>query len=267
MSPLPKPSWRLTALAAVSLNLSLATSAISPLLPTIRHDTGLSAADGGLLITIPLFCMGSLAPLAPRLARRFGAEHVITVGLAVLVASMLLRSAPGIAALFCGTLLLGASASGNVLMPGVIKRHFGQRSGPVIGLYSTAGLAGSVLGAGATVPLMRATGLSWRATLALWAVVTALALLIWLRRMNRNDSSDGTLPVPVLPELRNLFHDNLAWQVALYYGVQNLVYNGGAAWFPSLFVAHGVPQSDAGLLLAIVSLTGMIATFAVPVLA
>ncbi len=267
MSPRPRTIWRVAALAAIPLNLSLATSAISPLLPTIRHEMGISAAVGGLLTTIPLFCMGSLAPLAPRLARRFGAERVIAVGLVVTTASTLLRSAPGIAALFCGTLLLGASASGNVLMPGVIKRRFGHRTGPMIGLYSTAGLVGSVLGAGATVPLMHATGWSWRATLALWASVAAVTLLIWLPQMNATNASDTPLAVRAYPRLRHLYRDYLAWQVALYYGVQNLIYNGTAAWLPSLFVAHGVSQSDAGLLLAMVNLTGMSATLAVPVLA
>lgn len=185
----------------------------------------------------------------------------------MLITSMLVRSVPGIGALFCGTLLLGASASGYVLVPGVIKRRFGSRTGPVIGLYSTGGLMGSVLGAGATVPLMHATGLSWRATLALWATIVAVTLFLWLRQMNGTVAIDASLPVPVYPASRHLYRDHLAWQVALYYGMQNLVYNATAAWLPSVFVAHGVSQSSAGLLLAMVSLTGMVTTFSVPVLA
>ena len=267
MSRWPRTIWQVGALAAIPLNLSLATSAISPLLPTIRRETGISAAVGGLLTTIPLLCMGVLAPLAPRLARRFGVEHVIAAGLVVLMTSMLVRSVPGIAALFGGTLLLGASASGYVLVPGVIKRRFGPRHGPVIGLFSTGGLVGSVLGAGATVPLMHATGLSWRATLAVWAVVAMVTLFIWLPQMGSTVASDAQLQVPAYPALRHLYRDHLAWQVALYYGMQNLIYNGAAAWLPSLFVAHGVSQSTAGLLLATVSLTGMATTFSVPVLA
>ena len=49
--------------------------------------------------------------------------------------------------------------------------------------------------------------------------------------------------------------------------MQTVVYNAAAAWMPSVFVAHGVSQSEAGLLLAVVNLTGMITTFTVPVLA
>jgi cyanate permease len=70
----PRRVWLVTAIVALSLNLCLATSTIAPLLPTIRRDTGLSASTVGLLATIPLICFGALAPLAPRLARRFGAH-------------------------------------------------------------------------------------------------------------------------------------------------------------------------------------------------
>jgi CP family cyanate transporter-like MFS transporter len=62
---------------------------------------------------------------------QFGAERTIALALVVLVASILLRSAPSIAALFCGTLLLGAAVTcGNVLLPGVIKQRFEHGQGP-----------------------------------------------------------------------------------------------------------------------------------------
>jgi len=257
----------MASIAALSLNLRLALTAIPPLLPTIRRDTGMSAAVGGLLITIPLLCFGALAPLAPRLARHFGAEHVVAMALAVLMASVVLRSAPGIAALFIGTLLLGASVTcGNVLGPGVVKSWFDRRTGPVMGLYTTGVNAGAALGAGATVPLMHAIGCSWRAVLALWAIGAAIALLIWLPQVNSTRLKDSGLAKPSYPQVRLLYRDRLAWQVTLFFGLQAIIY-AGTTWLPSVFVAHGVSQSDAGLLLAISNLTGMVTTFAVPVLA
>ena len=78
---------------------------------------------------------------------------------------------------------------------------------------------------------------------------------------------DTGLDVPVYPELRRFYRDRLAWQVAVFFGMQTIVYNAAAAWMPSVFVSHGISQSKAGLLLALVNLTGMITTFAVPVLA
>jgi CP family cyanate transporter-like MFS transporter len=261
-------AWLIVAIAVLSLNLRLATSAIAPLLPTIQHDTGLSAAAGGLLVTIPLLCFGALAPLAPRLARRFGAERVIALALVVLIASMLLRSAPGITALFCGTLLLGAAVTcGNVLLPGVIKRDFKHRTGPVLALYSTGITVGASLGVGLTVPLMHLTGWSWREVLGFWALGAGAALLLWLPQMSGARVREAGSAVPTYAGARQFYRDPLAWQVTAFFGFESLVYNATATWLPSLFVAHGISQSSAGLLLAAVNLTGMVTTFAVPVLA
>lgn len=260
--------WQLAAIACVSINIPLAAASVSPLLPTIRNDTGMSAAAGGLLLTIPLLCFGTLSTLAPRLARRFGADHVIALSMVVLAISILWRSAPSIASLFGGTLLLGAALTcGNVLLPGIIKRKFEGRTGPVMALFTTGVLAGAALSEAATVPLMHALGWSWRATLALWAGPALVALLIWLPQMTGAGDNDIGLAVPSYPQLRRFYRDRLAWQVALFFGMQTVVYNAAAAWIPSVFVAHGVSQSRSGLLLAIVNLTGMITTFAFPVLA
>lgn len=78
--------WLIAAIAVLSVNLHLGVSAIAPVLPAIRQDTGLSAATAGLLAAIPLLCYGALASLAPRLARRFNAERVIGAALVVLTA-------------------------------------------------------------------------------------------------------------------------------------------------------------------------------------
>ena len=266
MSAPPRRTWLVAAIVALSLNLRLATSAIAPLLPTIQHDTGLSAGACGLLATIPLLCFGALAPLAPRLARRFGAERTIALALVVLIASILLRSAPGIVALFCGTLALGAAVTcGNVLLPGVIKHRFEHRTGSVLALYSTGITVGATLGVGLTVPLMHLTGWGWRRTLALWALGAGAALLLWLPQLRSDPTGDADSSL--LPRARQLYRNRLAWQVTAFFGLESLVYNAAATWLPSLFVAHGVSQSSAGLLLAVVNLTGMVTTMAIPVLA
>ncbi|MFD0385661.1 hypothetical protein ACFQ2B_35040 [Streptomyces stramineus] len=59
------------------------------------------------------------------LARRIGTEAAITVALVVITAGLLLRVVPAQAALFTGTALAAAGmATGNVLVPAVIKRVF-----------------------------------------------------------------------------------------------------------------------------------------------
>jgi CP family cyanate transporter-like MFS transporter len=115
-----------------------------------------------------------------------------------------------------------------------------------------------------TVPLMHLTGWGWRATLALWAIGGGAALLLWLPQACADRTADGD---SLLPRARQFYRDPLAWQVTAFFGLESLIYNATATWLPSLFVAHGISQSSAGLLLATVNLTGMVTTFAIPVLA
>ena len=93
MSPPRGAVGLIVAITALSFNLRLATAAVPPLLPTILPDAGLSAVAGGVLVTIPLFCFGMCAPLAPPLARRFRAERTIAAALVVLIAGIVLCSA------------------------------------------------------------------------------------------------------------------------------------------------------------------------------
>jgi len=264
-----RPSgWLIVAIAVLSLNLRIATSAIAPLLPTIQRDTGLSAGALGLLATIPLLCFGALAPLAPPLGRRIGNERAISLSIVALGAGILLRSAPGLAALFCGTLLLGAAVTcGNVLVPGVIKHRFESHTGPALSAYSSGITVGGTIGFGLTVPLMRLTGLGWRGALALWTMGAAAALLVWLPQSGSARDATCSDADTARPRARQLYRDPLAWQVTAFFGLQSLVYNAAATWLPSLFVARGASQSTAGLLLAVSNLVGMAGTFALPVLA
>ena len=95
----------------------------SYMLSAVREGAGLSAAGAGLLTTLPVLCLGLFAPLAPKLARRIGAEQTILAVLLVLMAALLLRPLSGVAGLFLGTVLAGACIGiGNVLLPAIVKR-------------------------------------------------------------------------------------------------------------------------------------------------
>ncbi|MEE2577579.1 cyanate transporter, partial [Pseudomonas aeruginosa] len=76
-APPLRPWLLLLGLVLVALILRPALSSLAPLLNQVRDDTGLSAAPAGLLTTAPVLCLGLFAPLAPRLARRIGAERSV----------------------------------------------------------------------------------------------------------------------------------------------------------------------------------------------
>src|ERR1700742_809305 len=122
---MPRNRSLAAALLLAAVNLRLAVAAVSPVLGQIRHTTGLSAAGGGLLTGVPVFCFGLAAFAAPRLIRRFSMGPLLSIALVVVVGGCALRLVPSVSLLFVGTVVLGIGiAVGNVLIPSLIKRDF-----------------------------------------------------------------------------------------------------------------------------------------------
>jgi len=137
-------------LVLIGLNLRTVFSSFAAVLPEVRADAGLPGWAVVALTTAPVTLLGVFAPLAPVLARRFGAERVLLGAMAVLTAGLLLRplEVPGVGhlpALLAGTAACGAAISlCNVLLPGLVKRDFPHRLGLMGGLYTTAICASDV---------------------------------------------------------------------------------------------------------------------------
>nr|WP_246851658.1 MFS transporter [Patulibacter sp. SYSU D01012] len=239
--------------------------AVSPLLDELRDDTGLSSAGASLLTTLPVLCFGALAPLAPRLSRRFGSEAVIAGAMAVLAAGILVRLVPGVAPLLAGTVVVGgAIAVTNVLVPTVVKRDLAHIAGTAMGVYSMTLTAGAALAAGITVPVEDAVGTDWRGALALWACLPVAALLAWapvLRLARRGPARAVHVGVG------GLWRDRTAWAVALYMGLGSLQFYTATAWVPTLLGDDGVDDARAGLLLSYMNVIGAAAALVVPILA
>ncbi|MER7396344.1 MFS transporter [Streptomyces sp. NPDC000151] len=252
----------------LALNLRPALVAVSPLADTIRTDSGMSAAATSLLTALPLLCFGLLAPVAPRLGRRFGLERSLLGTMVLICAGTALRLADQVAALFAGTVVIGAGiAVANVLLPGLIKRDFPERTGLMTGLYSMSLFGGAALAAGVTVPLRTATGLGWQATLACWGSLALLALLVWLPQLrSRTRVSEGAARQAAHP-VRGLWRSPLAWQVTGYMGLQSLSYYAATAWLPTMLTGAGMSAGDAGWMLSFSSLLGIAGSFLAPVIA
>lgn len=258
------PTWWIgVGVVLIAANLRPAVVGVSPLLAEIRVSGGLSGTAAGVLTALPVLCFGVLAPLAPRLARRLGIERSMLVALVVLCAGFAVRSFDSVVALFAGTVLVGAAiATGNVLLPALIKRDFAHRTGLMMGLFSMSISAGGALAAGITVPVARAAGLDWRAALGLWGLFALLALVCWLPQVR-----GGGTTVLGAARVAGLARSPLAWQVTAFMGLQSLGYYAAASWLPAVFVERGFDASSAGLLLSLSSLTGILGGLVTPVLA
>lgn len=248
----------------LAANLRPAAAAIGPLLDRIRASTGLSATGAGLLTTLPVLCFGALAPLAPALARRVGAQATAAGALALVLAGLLLRLVPGVGFLFAGTALAGAAiAVGNVLLPVLVRRNFPERVGLVTGIYTTALIGCAALAAGVSVPISDAFGGGWRPGLGIWAVPAAAALVAWAPQLARRRPV-GAAPEEQLHGARALLRDRVAWAVTLFFAVQSAGFYATLSWLPSVFHSHGVSTARSGLLLSVSLFVGLAPALTVP---
>ncbi|MBW1247683.1 CynX/NimT family MFS transporter [Pseudomonas tolaasii] len=241
-----RPWLLILGLVLVAMNLRPALSSLSPLLNDVSASLGLSAAKAGLLTTLPVMCLGLFAPLAPILARRFGAERVVLGILLTLAGGIILRSSFGEAGLFVGSLIAGASIGIiGVLLPGIVKRDFAKQAGTMTGVYTMALCLGAALAAGATVPLSHAFGDSWNIGLGFWIVPAVVAALFWLPQVGQKQGAHQ-----VAYKVKGLLRDPLAWQVTLYMGLQSSLAYIVFGWVPSILISRGLSATEAGLLLS-----------------
>jgi CP family cyanate transporter-like MFS transporter len=233
-------------LVLTAFNLRPVFSSLSAVLPEVLAGTGSSPLVGSLLTTLPVLCLGVFAPAAPPLARRFGMERVILAMLVAVAAGTLLRGVPALPAIAAGSLLAGAGiAVMNVILPGLVKRDFPDRTARVTGLYSMSLCAGAALAAALTVPLAGALG-SWSAALAAWGLPAVAAALTWL-------ALPGKPREPARPALAGppLWRDPLAWQVTAFMGSQSALAYCVFGWLAPLLRERGLDPALAGYVVSV----------------
>ncbi|AFR50719.1 Cyanate permease [Gordonia sp. KTR9] len=246
----------------VAANLRPAVVAVGPLIGTISDDAGFSSAVAGLLTALPVLFFGISAPVAPRLANRFGIERVIFGALLVLIVGILVRLIPSAAALFAGSAVIGAAiGTCNVVLPALIKRDFAHRSGLMTGLYSMTLSGGAAVASGVSVPINDELGGNWRLALATWALLALVAVVVWIPQlpMVHRVTSAG--------QATSLLKNPIAWAITVFMGTQSLIFYTFVAWLPQYLVETGMSPLRAGAVLASAQVVALIMSLLAPIVA
>ncbi|GAA0376162.1 MFS transporter [Microbispora corallina] len=244
-----------------ALNLRPALAGVSPLLPSVMADLGLTPSQGGAITTVMVLCLGLLGPVAPALAGRMGLDRTLLAGLVLLAAGVALRSAPGLVALYAGAALAGtAIAIMNVAMPGIVKQHFPGRIGLMTGVYVSFLVGGAAVASASAVPLAERAG--WRAAAGSAAVLALAAVALWAPQAVRRHGGGGRAGHR---PYRALLRSRTTWFVMAFMGLQSLTFYIVLAWLPTIFQSAGIPADQAGYLLSLTNIAQIAATLTVPV--
>jgi CP family cyanate transporter-like MFS transporter len=250
----------LVAMGLGSLSLRPQLVGIGPLLPNIQHSLGVSHAIAGLLVTIPVLCMGLFAPTAALLAARVGTTRAVSAALILVAVAGIARAiTPSAALVLLATVPVGIGmALGNALMPLAVKGGFESRPLLGTGVYTTGIQLGSFLAAIVAVPIADAW-FGWRGALAAFGIAASAGAIVWLLFSPRGQGSVVDAGgIPRLP-LRSL----TAWLLVAMFASVAVNYYGLGAWLPDAYQERGWSEGHAALLLAIFNLATVPAGIAV----
>lgn len=246
----------------VAANLRPPVVSVAPLVDDIMRDLGFGSAAAGLLTTLPVLFFGISAPIAPRIAARYGIERTIFGSMIMLILGMGLRFIPNIASLLVGSAVIGTAIGiCNVVLPALIKRDFAHRSGLMTGLYSMTLSGGAAVAAALTIPIDDLDDGNWRLTLTSWTLLAVVALVVWVPQLARVHT------VAVTSTPASLWRNRIAWAITTFMASQSIIFYTFSAWLPQYLIDHGRTAAEAGTTLAIGQVVALTASLVIPIVA
>lgn len=246
----------LVAILLVAANLRPAVTSVGPVLDQVRSSLRASSGWASVLTAVPGLCFGLAGFLGPVAARRLGLARAIGLAMFLLTIGLVARVLDGPGVVLGGTLVACAGiAVCNVLLPVVVKESYPRRIGVVTGLYTAVLQGAAALGSLAT-PLVGAAVGGWRFGLGEWAALAAVATVGWLVAARHDAGATAPVEKPVEPR-RSLARNRLAWAVTCFFGLQAMFAYAMMGWAPQVLLSAGVSRTEAGAMLAAMSLIGV----------
>lgn len=257
-------------IAIAAMSMRTAVAGFSPLIPAISETYELS--------TFAIALIGSIAPLSfatggiitPRIERRIGLERTIILALVMITAGHIIRAMSfNWQSLAIGTLsaLLGMGLA-NVAMPPIVRKYFPDRVGTLTAVYMSIMSISAFLPALIAVPV--AEVVTWRGSLAQWAIFAVLALAPWIveyvkHRKDKTPTVEDTTDTAIHV---HPWRSPTAWAVGIVFAVSSITGYAMYAWLPVILIdISGSSPAEAGAILALFAATGLPLAFFIPGLA
>jgi sugar phosphate permease len=279
------PAWAVAVIAFVALVGAAGFRATPSVLIRPLHDEfGWSLGTISAAVSVNLLLYGLTAPFAAALMEKFGIRRVVMVALLLVSAgsglTVLMRASWQLILLWGVLVGLGTGSMALAFVATVTNRWFVRRRGLVIGVLTAGGAAGQLIFLPVLARLTESQG--WR-TAALTVAIAALAvvpLVFWRLRDKPADlgvTAYGAGPddaPPVLAPAGNAARTALSalgkaartrpfWLLAGGFAICGATTNGlvGTHFIPAAH-DHGMPETTAASLLALVGLFDIVGTIA-----
>jgi len=238
----------LLGILVIGATLRAPITIVGPLLDLIRQNFGLSAGQAGMLTALPLVAFAVMSPLISILGNRFGLERTLFAGMAIVAAGIALRSNGQVWALFAGTWLIGTGiATGNVLLPSLLKRDFATAAAKLTASYTLAMALASALTSAGAVPLALLHANGWSIALGSVIFLPVLALLLFVPQLRGSAPAVGSAAASGRVATMT-WRSALAWQISIFMGINSLLYYVSVSWLSSVLVHAGYSHQQAGTL-------------------
>ena len=248
----------LIAIMLLSANMRSPIVALGSIAPVIQDSLQISEVQIGWLGAIPMLMFALGALISPSIGKRFGLENTLITMIALLTSGIVLRSVWDTwTGFLLGTMMLSlAIGFANTLAAPIIKQRTPNHIPLITGLFSLTMTVVAGMVAGVIYPLTTAFG--WQLALGGWAILGIFAIVFWLLLRVKLGSSHrlpNTLDASV-DEDTTIWRSALAWQLAVFMGLQSLMFYTVASFLPSIWADKGLDQVAAGQMASVFQLMG-----------
>jgi MFS transporter, CP family, cyanate transporter len=248
----------------IATNMRAGLILIGPLLPILQQQYGIGVITEAVLGAAPLICFSLSALFMARLIRWADTNRIVTYGITLITASLLLRTLFELPGLLVFSVTLGiAVAVLNYMLPVWVRENNTGNPGLVTGTYAALMGIFSAIALAITVPLAEATDLSWRLSMLPWFVLGLAATILWWAKFRGKKMPKSTEKIPSFWR-SPILHNRKAWSLTLLFGMLNMIHYASAIWMPTILVSKGMELIDTGFLVALATLIGSLLSLLVP---
>lgn len=238
----------LCAMILLATNMRAPIVALGSIAPVVKDALDISEFQIGWLGAVPMLSFAVGALISPAIGKRFGLENTLIAMIGLLTVGMIIRTAiPTWSGFLIGTLLLTlAIGFANTLAAPVIKQRTPQHIPLITGLFSLTMTTAAGIVAGVVLPLSEQVGWQW--ALGGWTILGVFAFVIWLFLRVRLGSSNhqAVIPAALGSSEISMWRTTFAWQIAIFMGLQSLLFYTVASFLPSIWVSKGLSAVSAG---------------------